>query len=242
MEQHSKPLWSRRVAISTCFFLYGFLFATWASRIPNIQQRLNLSDAALGATLLAMPVGTFLTVPFSGYFASKIGSKKVIIIASLVYCSLLIGIGFSQAVWQLTICLFLYGSAGNMMNISINTQAIALEKLYQRTIMSSFHGMWSVAGLCAASLGTYFMGKAIPVHEHFLLLAFVAALGFLLSFSYLLTETLKPQERRPFFTKPDKAFLGLGMIAFCSMICQGAMFDWSGVYFKKVVLAERAFI
>lgn len=242
MEQNRKSIWARRIAISTCFFLFGFLFATWASRIPNIQQRLNLSEAGLGATLLAMPVGSFLTVPFSGYFASKIGSKKVIILASLFYCSLLIGIGFSQTAWQLTLCLFLFGSAGNMINISINTQAIALEKLYKRTIISSFHGVWSVAGLCAASLGTYFMGKAFPVPYHFSLIAIISIISFLLCFPHLLIETLKPQERRPFFTKPDKAFWGLGLIAFCSMICQGAMFDWSGVYFKKVVLAQPAYI
>lgn len=128
------------------------------------------------------------------------------------------------------------------MNISINTQALELEKLYNRTIISSFHGMWSVAGLAAASLGTYFIGKAFPVSLHFLLIAAMALISFLLCSAYLLNETLKKQEKRPFFIKPDKAFWGLGSIAFCSMICQGAMFDWSGVYFKKVVTADPAFI
>ena len=128
------------------------------------------------------------------------------------------------------------------MNISINTQAIALETLYKKTIISSFHGMWSVAGLVAASLGTYLIGKAFPVSYHFLLVAVLSLCSFLICYSYLLHENLQRQGRRPLFTKPGKAFVGLGMIAFCSMICQGAMFDWSGVYFKKVVTAERAFI
>lgn len=242
METDQKSLTARRVRISLFFFFYGFIFASWASRIPNIQQQLGLSETTLGAVLLAMPVGSFITLPFSGYLTSMIGSRKVVMGASTLYCFIFLGIGFSQFVWQLTICLFLFGSAGNMMNIAINTQALELEKLYSKTIISSFHGMWSIAGLGAASLGTYLIGKDFPVPSHFLLIAGIALFSFILCSPYLLRETLKKQENRPFFTKPDRAFWGLGIIAFCSMICQGAMFDWSGVYFKKVVVAEQAFI
>lgn len=242
METHQKSLFATRVRISLYFFFYGFIFATWASRIPTIQQRLNLSEAGLGAVLFAMPVGSFITLPFSGYLTSKIGSRKVVIGASFLYGCILSAIGFSTSTWQLTLCLFLFGSAGNMMNISVNTQALELEKVYQKTIISSFHGMWSVAGLLAASLGTFLIGKAFPVSAHFLLVAIAGLASFMLCAPYLIHEKLKKQEKRPLFTKPDRAFWGLGMIAFCSMICQGAMFDWSGVYFRKVVVAQPAFI
>src|SRR4051812_7166652 len=242
MEINQQWLISRRIRISLFFFFYGFIFATWASRIPDIQQQLNLTETKLGAVLLAMPVGSFITLPFSGYVTSKIGSRKVVMGASFIYGCILIAIGFSPSVWVLTLCLFLFGSSGNMMNISVNTQALELEKLYKKTIISSFHGMWSVAGLCAAFSGSYFMGKAFPVSSHFLLVAVIGIISFLLCAPYLLKEKLKKQEKRPLFTKPDKAFWGLGIIAFCSMICQGAMFDWSGVYFRKVVVPEPAFI
>lgn len=234
---------ARRIRISLFFFFYGFTFATWASRIPNIQQSLHLSEPALGAVLLAMPVGSFLTVPFSGYFVAKTGSRKVVIIASCIYSCLLTGIGFSQSVWQLTLCLFLFGSSGNMLNIGINTQAIALEGLYKKIIISSFHGMWSFAGLIAASIGTFLIGKAFPVQWHFLLITLISLVSFLVCTPYLLREkNVNNKEKRPFFIKPDKAFLSLGIIAFCSMMCQGAMFDWSGVYFKKVVATDPAYI
>jgi len=242
MQNNLKFLSATRLRINLFFFFYGFIFASWASRIPTIQQSLDLSEAKLGAVLLAMPIGSFLTLPFSGYLTSAIGSKKVVIGASIMYCFVFVGIGFSAAIWQLAICLFLFGSSGNMMNISVNTQALELEKLYGKTIISSFHGMWSVAGLFAASLGTYLLGRAFPVSAHFLLIGLIAFTIFLVCAPYLLKEPIKKQEKRPFFTKPDRAFWGLGIIAFCSMICQGAMFDWSGVYFKKVVATERAYI
>jgi MFS family permease len=242
MEIQQKSLRPRRISISLFFFFYGFIYASWASRIPNIQQKLNLSETVLGAVLLAMPVGSFLTLPISGYLTSKIGSRKVAIMSSLVYSCLLAGIGFSQSVWQLTGCLFLFGSAGNMLNISINTQAIALEVLYKKIIISSFHGMWSVAGFFAASLGTYFIAKAFPVDFHFLLIGAISFSSFLICLRYLLHDYSRPKQKHAFFPKPDKAFLGLGILAFCSMICSGAMFDWSGVYFKKVVTSNPAFI
>ncbi len=242
MEIQQKRLRAKRISISSFFFFYGFIYASWASRIPSIQQRLDLSETVLGAVLLAMPVGSFLTLPFSGYLTSKIGSRKVVIISSSIYCCLLTAIGFSQSVWQLTICLFLFGSAGNMLNIGINTQAIELEVLYKKIIISSFHGMWSIAGLFAASLGAYLIGKAFPVDFHFLLIAGISLFSFVGCMPYLLHDHLRPQQKRSFFPKPDKAFLGLGIVAFCAMICSGAMFDWSGVYFRKVVTDNPAFI
>lgn len=245
MEIKQKSLVARRVSISLFFFFYGFTFASWASRIPNIQQALDLSETRLGATLLAMPVGSFLTLPVSGYLTAKFGSRKVVMVSSVLYACLLVAIGFSSNVLQLSVSLFLFGSAGNMFNISVNTQAIALEKLYQKTIISSFHGMWSVAGLFAAFLGTYLIGKNFPVDYHFLLIASISLVSFIICMQYLLPDQVEKQEKqakRPFFAKPDKAFLGLGIIAFCSMICSGAMFDWSGVYFKKEVTNNAAYI
>src|SRR5438067_13525440 len=99
MEKKQVSLRTRRISISLFFFFYGFTFATWASRIPNIQQSLHLSETALGAVLLAMPVGSFLTVPFSGYFVAKTGSRKVVMISCCIYSLLLCGIGFSKSVW-----------------------------------------------------------------------------------------------------------------------------------------------
>ncbi len=242
MEVKQYPLRARRTSISFLFFFFGFIFASWASRIPAIQQRLHLSEAGLGAVLLSMPVGSFLALPFSGYVSSKFGSRIVTIISTFIYSCLLAAIGYAQNTFQLTIVLFLFGATGNIVNIAINTQALALEKAYNRTIISSFHGMWSVAGIFAASLGTYFIAKSFPVVFHFLLIAIISLTGFLLCAPYLLYENVEQLENRSFFRKPDKALVGIGIIGFCAMICQGAMFDWSGVYFKKVITAPKAYI
>lgn len=242
MNEQPVSLKATRLRINLLFFFYGFSFASWASRIPNIQQTLGLSDAGLGTVLLAMPVGSFLTLPFSGYLVSRVGSRKVVMFSSLLYTCLLISIGFSHTIIHLSISLFLFGSSGNMTNIAINTQALALEKLFGRTIISSFHGMWSAAGLFAAFLGTYLMGKGFQVQYHFLLVGLLSMFMFASCTPYLVKDPAVQRQKTPFFPKADKTLFGLGLIAFCSMICQGAMFDWSGVYFKKVVATPIAYI
>ncbi|PWT71887.1 MAG: MFS transporter [Bacteroidetes bacterium] len=231
-----------RISISAFFFLHGVCFASWASRIPSIQQNLHLNETSLGAVLFALPVGSFLTVPLSGLLVARRGSRDLVWITALIYSAILSCIGFAGATWQLVIALFLFGSSGNMCNIAFNTQALGLEKLYGRRIMSSFHGVWSVAGLAGAGFGGWVMGTGMPVWIHFLI---ITGLSFLIVFfcrQQLLAEDKQEGGRRTAFTRPEGILVILGMIAFCSMMCQGAMFDWTGVYFKKVLHAIPAWI
>ena len=84
-----------RVAVSTLFFLQGLCFATWASRIPSIQQQMGLSESMLGLILFAIPVGSLVSLVFSGALVTRFGSKKVAANALLLYSLLLPVIGFS---------------------------------------------------------------------------------------------------------------------------------------------------
>lgn len=231
-----------RLAVGALFFFYGLCFASWASRIPSIQQHLGLSETALGVVLFALPVGLFISLPISGWLIATIGSRKVILLSGLLYSVLLLGIGFSDTSIQLAITLFLFGFAGNMLNISANTQAVGVEAFYQKPIMASFHGMWSLAGLTGAAIGTFMIAQGILPAYHYLYISGFSIVVLGITYSYLLAKDLNKDENLPIFAKPDKAILSLGLIAFCSMMCEGAMFDWSGVYFKKVVMVEKAWV
>lgn len=232
-----------RIAVSCLFFMQGLCFASWTSRIPTIQQSLQLSDAALGLVLLALPAGSLVALPFSGWLVSKYGSKRVAANAMVLYGLLLVMIGFAQSVWSLVAVLAMYGIAGNTSNIAINTQAVGVEARYGRNIMASFHGLWSLAGFTAGGIGSLMIGKGILPGPHFVVMAGVIVLGMALLFKYLLPDEQRSQQtKQPIFVKPDRPLLLLGVIAFCCMICEGAMFDWSGIYFQKVVGAEAGWI
>ncbi|OKS87725.1 MFS transporter [Mucilaginibacter polytrichastri] len=231
-----------RAAVGAMFFMAGLCFASWASRIATIQQKLSLSDAALGGVLFALPVGLMLSLPFSGWAVNKIGSRLLLTIAIVAYSILLISLGSVNHVYQLVICLVGFGFASNATNIAVNTQAVATEKMYTKPIMASFHGLWSLAGFTGAGIGTLMIGKNILPMYHFMLICGMTVIVVLFCWQYLHNDRDAHTNSGPAFVLPDKSLIKLGLIAFCSMICEGAMFDWSVIYFKKIVLAEKAWI
>jgi MFS family permease len=232
-----------RVAVSTIFFLQGLCFASWASRIPTIQQRMGFSDTQLGLVLLALPVGLMASLPLAGWLVAKQGSRRVALVGALLYAITLLTLGLAATPVQLLGCLVFFGLAANLLNIAINTQAVGVEALYKRSIMASFHGVWSLAGFVGAAVGTTMIGYGIDPLLHFGLITGLIIAGVLVAIRYLLPADANAQAAdQPIFVWPDKSLLTLGLIAFCCMICEGAMFDWSGVYFGKVVMAEKAWV
>ncbi|HWW40557.1 MFS transporter, partial [Pedobacter sp.] len=143
--------------------------------------------------------------------------------------------------YQLLICLIGFGLASNAVNISVNTQAVATEGLYRKPIMASFHGVWSLAGFVGAGIGTFMIGKGILPAPHFICIAVVTVISVVVCWRYLHNDR-KPVHAGSAFAIPDKSLITLGLIAFCSMVCEGAMFDWSVIYFKKIVLAEKGWM
>ena len=232
----------QRGAVGALFFLQGLSFASWASRIPSIQQTLGLSDTGLGGVLLALPAGLMLSLPLAGWLTTKIGSRKVATLAVGLYALTLLSLGFAQSISQLMACLFVFGLVGKMANIAINTQAVGVEALYNRPVMASFHGLWSLAGFAGAMIGAFMIGAGIVPYQHFAAVLFFALAALAIASRYILPEDANTNSDQPIFAKPDKALLILGIIAFCAMICEGAMFDWSGIYFKKVIMADKAMV
>ena len=232
----------RRIAVSSFFFLAGLCFSSWASRIPDIKLKLHLDDAALGAVLLGLPAGLLVSLPLAGWLVARFGSRSVATTAALLYAVTLPVLGLVNAVWQLVACLFLFGMGGNMLNISINTQAIGTESLYGRTIMASYHGLWSLAGFSGAAIGTLLIGLGWLPYQHFLLITTLAVLIVLTASRQLVPADPGQQGDQPIFARPDRSLISLGIIAFCSMMSEGAMFDWSGVYFQKVIQPPKEFV
>lgn len=229
-----------RIAVSCFFFLAGLTFFSWASRIPNIQERLHLDNASLGGVLLGLPAGLMTSLPLAGWLVAKFGSRHIAIFAAILYSCTLPVLGLVTSAWQLVGCLFIFGMGGNLLNISINTQAVGTESLYGRTIMASYHGLWSLAGFAGASIGNAFIGLGWLPWQHFLVITFLAFLMIAFTSSNLVPRDVAVGENRPLFARPDRSIINLGIIAFCSMICEGSMFDWSNVYFQKVVLPPKA--
>lgn len=229
-----------RIAVSCFFFVAGFCFSSWTSRIPGMQQKLQLNDAALGGVLFALPCGLMVSLPLAGWLVAKFGSRLILITAAVLYSSILPVLGFAVETWQLVTGLFFFGMAGNLFNISVNTQAIGTESLYGRPIMASYHGLWSLAGFSGAAIGNLFISLNWLPWQHWLVITALAWTTIFLMRRHLINRDAGVDEKRPIFARPDRSLINLGIIAFCSMVCEGTMFDWSNVYFHKVILPPKA--
>ena len=159
---------THRIATAVFFFISGFGYATWASRIPTLQQKLHLNEAQLGAVLFALPAGLMLTLPVTGNLLGRFSSRNVMFAGTVGFNLMLALLGFTDQVWQLVLVLFCFGSSRNLMNISVNAQSVSVQALYNRSIITTFHGIWSMAGFTAAALGYLMVAGKIPPANHFL--------------------------------------------------------------------------
>jgi len=228
-----------RVMVALFFFVSGFGFATWASRIPTIQQQLHLNNEQLGAVLFALPIGLMGTLPVTGVLLSRFDSRRIMMIGAVLFNIMLCAIGFATQTWQLVLALFFFGVSRNLLNISVNAQSIGVQALYDRSIIARFHGIWSLAGMAAAGLGACMVSFSVSTAWHFGIVGLLLTGLCAYAFPGSLRQQPTARERRPWFALPDRSLAKFGLISFASMACEGAMFDWSGIYFREAVHASR---
>ena len=230
-----------RWGVAMFYFSMGLCFATWASRIPTIKTALHLGEGALGTILFALPVGQLTMMFFSGKLVTRFGSHRILPFSIFMYAFSLTNLGLAQNAWQLGLGLFVFGIFANLTNISVNTQGVYTEGLFKRTIMSSFHGMWSLAGFIGALVGLGMLTLELNTYSHFLIVATI--MFFLVAFNFKFLIKAKQSvfhQKKKIFRKPDRSLTLLGIIGFCSMASEGVMFDWSGVYFKEIIKVPGA--
>ena len=231
-----------RIAVSAFYFMQGIVFASWASRIPDVQQRLHLSNGELGGLLFALPLGQLTAMMLSGYLVNKFGSKAALTFAALLYPGGLLLLGAVQEIWQLFGALFLFGVFGNLSNISVNTQGVGVERLYRRSIMASFHGLWSLAGFVGGLIATLMVSLNVSPFWHFVFINILTVTILFFAIKYVVPRDNKPvmaKENKKQLIMPDAFILTLGFIAFACMICEGTMFDCSGIYFETIIKAPK---
>ena len=233
-----QPRTKKRISLGVYFFLSGFAFSTWASRIPTLKTVFDLNEAELGNLLLAMPVSSLLGLPISGWLVSKFDSRLPLIVSFFFFSSALALIGYADNIFILIggICIFSFFM--RILNISMNTQSISLQKSFSKKIIGSFHGLWSTGGLAGVGFSTLMIKMEIPMQQHLLVVSVFGSVAAVVAYQFLLKRDRASQGNKLRLGKPDKFILYLGLLVFFAAICEGGMFDWSGVYFREVVHEE----
>ncbi|WP_439882671.1 MFS transporter [Pontibacter sp. MBLB2868] len=225
----------QRLSLSVFFFLAGFNFASWTSRIPTITGALKLNEAELGTILLTMPISSLIGLPLSGWLVTRFDSRIPLTSAFLLNAISLSLIGLADSPVSLVIALFLFALSMRIFNIAVNTQAITLQKQFERKINGSFHGLWSLGGIVGVGVTTLLISLNISIVPHLLSVSVFSFIATLITTQYLLRNDRSTSGNKLSLKKPDPAIVYLGLLVFFAAVCEGGMFDWSGIYFQQVI-------
>ncbi len=253
MDQLSQPVHSKktiRIAVLLIFLAQGICFASWASRLPDIKEIFGLDNwTSFGFLMFMIPIGKFVAIPVVGFLFPRIGSKKTVLISILGFILSLFSVGLVPGVYFLTAVLFLFGTFWNMTDISLNTQAIEVERIYGKPIIATFHATWSLAAVIGALIGFAMINLNVTPFYHFTFITIIAVLIVLFCYKYLLNPVVKPksekQKEEPVIEKKSFSFseillVQLGIIWLLALVVENTMFEWSDVYFQSVIDAPKS--
>ena len=222
------------------FFVHGFLFASWTAHIPALKQHLGLSDGRLGLALLGAPIGSVLSIAVAARILPRVGSQKMVRLALLGYCVSGPFIGLTGSFGTFFVAFLLWGFFQGMLDVSMNTQAITVERFSGRVLMPGFHGSWSSGALVGAVSGASAVALGLSLSAQLLILAVPC----MLVVGWLSTRML-PDRQGSDNPESSRASGGgrhgvfrrelvvLGGIAFADMLCEGAAADWAAVYLRN---------
>lgn len=221
-------------AVAWLFFANGFLFANWAVRIPAVKARLALGEAELGLALLCMALGGIIAMPLGGALVARLGSRKIALVATLLYCFAFIAPAAAPSLPLLMLGLLAAGIGNGAMDVAMNAQADAVEKHRRIRIMTVCHALFSL-GLAAGALPAGVIASAgIAPVTHLALIGGLLALP-LLRLRHDLVAEATAAAGSPVFAIPRGPLLGLGLLAFCSAVAEGSMNDWAAVFYRETL-------
>jgi fucose permease len=227
------------LAAMLLFLLFGLVYGSWVSRIPAVQNALSLNDAELGLSLLSMSVGSILAMPVTALLLRHWGNMWVVRGSTAL---LALGLPFiisAATQWQLTLVLLVFGVVFGTVDISVNAYAVAMETRLDRPMMSTMHGLFSLGGLIGAGVTVVAAARGLEARPQFMTIAVtVAVLALVLGQG--LIDTGGRDTSGPVFVMPPRSLFGLGLFAFCVLLSEGAIADWSAVYLEDVLGASAA--
>jgi len=177
------PGWSRAQvrsatrAVYTAFIGNGFLFASWAARIPQVRDGLRVSPGALGLILLSIAVGSTIATPLSGLVITWLGDSRTVAVMSLTAAAGMatVAVGYTYGIPPVVAGLFLFGFSSGTWDVAMNVQGAAVEQALGRAIMSRFHAGWSIGTVAGAGAGAAMVALGVPVTAHLLVAALLVA-------------------------------------------------------------------
>jgi predicted MFS family arabinose efflux permease len=210
------------------FFITGFGNSAWAALVPFAKARADISDGALGLLLLCLGIGSIVTMPLAGASAARFGCRRVMVAAALVIAAMLPFLATLSALPSLVAALMVFGAGIGALDVAINIQAIIVERASGRSMMSGFHGLFSLGGIAGAGGMAALLSAGAPPLAAALCVSLGIAAALAVSAMHFLPYGAKSEG--PAFAVPHGIVLLIGMLCFVLFLAEGAILDWSAVF------------
>jgi MFS family permease len=202
---------------------------SWATRLPELKIILDITDGQVGTALLVLSIGSLIMSPVSSYIMDRFPTGKATYASVLILAIFYIFPFLAKSYPFFLLSMFLLGIANGFLNITINASASIVEKKYQRSIMSSVHGMFSIGAIIGAVSAGIIAGLGISPKIHMLgLILFIITANILFRKTWFsIPDT---DLKSPVFAIPSVPILGFTAITFCIVLAELTIMDWSAVY------------
>ena len=221
-----------RAAVGTGLMLNGAGFASWVVRIPDAQRRFDLSEGTLGLTLLGASVGGLVAMPLSAALIARYGSRPVALGGALCLAATIAGPAHAPTPLILALILVALGAAASVMAVALNTQASVVERGMGRPVMAGLHALFSLGGLIGAGLGGLVAEAGVSAGWHLGVAGLTLAILALAVTRFLLPPRFDESPTSTERAAPARPLLLLGLVAFCVLLSEGAVADWSTIYLR----------
>jgi MFS family permease len=229
-----------RVAVTAVFALNGALFASIFSRLPAIQERTDIGDGALGLALLCSMIGLLSSQVIAGPLIARRGSRPLVIVGGLGYAAGLVPVALAGSWGPLAAAFLFVGFSNGVLDVAMNTHGLTVERQLGRPILSTLHAAFSFGALGGAALGGLAAGAGVEVEPHLFTVAAVGAACLLLAGRFLLPPGADATPDGPLFAVPSRALALVGAFAFCVLLTEGAVNDWSAIYTESELDADES--
>ena len=215
------------------FFIAGVGVAAWAPLVPYAKARAGLDDGTLGLLLLCLGVGSIIAMPVAGALAARFGCRRVLTVGTLLIGLSLTLLATVSGMAALVTTLFVFGAGLGAVDSTANLQAVIVERASGKTMMSGFHGLFSLGGIRGAAGVAALLGLGLSPLGATLAVVVLILATLIKAAPHLLTQRM--QSPGPAFAVPHGVVLFIGVLCFIVFLAEGAMLDWSAVY----LTAER---
>jgi MFS family permease len=237
-----------RVAVAVLFVANGITLSNLIPWYPVVKSDLVLSNTMFGIAVAAYPLGALALGAGSGPLIARLGSGRTATAFAVVTAAFLPAVALAPNFWTFAGAMTLMGAGDAITDAAMNSHGLRVQRRYGRSIINSFHALWSSGAVAGGLVGSAAIGLGLTRPVHLSGIAVLVIVLVLVTGRWLLPGPEHAERTdeanddhgaglRAAVVAAPLVLLGLGVLLMASTALEDTAGTWSGVYLKEVVAA-----